>query len=434
MPRLTDGRSGSIASAQPANRRGVRIITDDHRDAPRGFGLRITQAGGKAFVLRYQIDGERHVATIGRWPEWTLAAARAEARELAQKITKGFDPNAAKARRRAEPKVSELAEEWLDVHASGLKSERAIRSYVRNDIVPAIGRMKVTDVRRADVVDIVQRKAEATPRAAAQVLNYARLIFEYAADKELIALNPVAGLKPSKIRVRGQRAPLKQVARGRVLTADEIRQFWTQVEAVGLSRLTALALKLILLTGQRPGEVAGMRETEIDGRWWTIPASRRGKTNQPNIVFLTDTALDVIAAARAELARLRRRRKAGQGDFIFETRPGSPLTTAAIDRAVDRKRAELCNWDDEQWGHWRPHDLRRTMRTGLSACKVRPDIAELVIGHSKRGIVAVYDLHGFDDERRAAMIEWEGRLLAIAEGHDPDAARRDNIIRLGGER
>jgi len=69
------------------------------------------------------------------------------------------------------------------------------------------------------------------------------------------------------------------------------------------------------------------------------------------------------------------------------------------------------------------------MRTGLSACRVRPDIAELTIGHTKRGVVAIYDRHAFDDERRAALEAWESRLLRIVAGQDPDAMP-DNVVKL----
>ena len=75
---------------------------------------------------------------------------------------------------------------------------------------------------------------------------------------------------------------------------------------------------------------------------------------------------------------------------------------------------------------------RRTMRTGLSACKVRPDVAELTIGHTKTGIVAVYDQHQFDAERRAALEAWERRLLVIVAGGDPDKVEGDNVVRMGG--
>ena len=413
---------------------GQRFYFDDHRDAPRGFGFRVTQAGGRAFILQYTVDGRQRRKTIGDYPTWTLEAARAEARELVQRIAKGSDPLEEKRRRRAEPLVKDLATEWLDKAATGLKSEKAIRAYLLNDVVPAIGNMKVTDVRRRDVIELVEAKAETAPRAAAQVLLYARRLMDYATDRDLIPANPLAGLKPGSIQVKGKRDPLKAVVRARILDHDEIRTFWANAETCGLHRLTALALKLVLVTGQRPGEVAGMHESEINGRWWTIPASRRGKTDSAHSVYLTDAALQIIAEAKEERGRLVRRRREPPSGHVFEAWPGKPVNNAALARGVERSREAMRNRNAETWGHWTPHDLRRTMRTGLSACKVRPDIAELTIGHTKRGIVAVYDQHGFEAERRAALEAWERRLSAIIEGRDPDAVDAGNVVKIAEAR
>lgn len=430
MGKLTDGRAGTIAK-MPAPATGARLVFDDHRDAPRGFGLRVTSAGGKAFILRYTIDGRQRLKTIGDWPAWGLDQARIEARDLFQKVQKGDDPLEAKRRRRAEPTVAELAAEWLERHASGLKSESAIRGYVLNDLLPTLGRMKVSDLRRRDVIEVIEAKAASTPRAAAQLLLYARRLLDFAVDRDVIPANPLAGLKPSSITVKGKRDPLRQVARGRILDSDEIRTFWQNVETSGLHRLTALALKLILVTGQRPGEVAGMHENEIDGDVWTIPAERRGKTETSHTVHLTATAKAIIATARSELERLARRRTVPASGHIFEAWPGKPINNAALCRAVDRTATALGAKDAPQWGRWTPHDLRRTMRTGLSACRIRPDIAELAIGHTKRGITAVYDLHGFETERRAALNAWEAHLLAVVAQSQRDDEAAD-AVRLRG--
>lgn len=427
--------------------KGQRFFFDDHRDAPRGFGLRVTQAGGVAFILQYTVEGKQRRKTVGEYPTWTLEAARLEASKLRREIDAGADPLEDKRRRRAEPTVEELAKEWLKKAATGLKSEGAIRGYMR-DIVEGIppddnkngkrkhglGDMKVTDVRRRDVIELVEAKAITAPRAAAQVLLYARRLMDYATDRDIIGANPLAGLKPGSIQVEGRRDPLKAVARGRILTADEIRAFWANADTCGLHRLTSLCLKLVLVTGQRPGEVAGMRDDEISGRWWTIPASRRGKTDSTHTVYLTDAALQIIADAKVEIDRLSERRKAPWSGHVFEARPGAAITNAALARAVERSRDALGNVASDQWGHWTPHDLRRTMRTGLSAAKIRPDIAELTIGHTKRGIVAVYDQHGFADERRAALEAWERRLMLVIAGQDPDAIEGDNVVMLEGAR
>jgi integrase len=429
LSKLTDGKSGTIAKAE-APTKGQRFIWDDHRDAPRGFALRITAAGGKAFVLQYAVEGKQRRKVIGAWPTWSLEAARAEARDLTQRIDKGDDPLEAKRRRKAEPTMANLAGEWLDKQ-SGLKSIGTIRGLVNNDIVPTLGDLKVTDVRRRDVIDMVEAKAEKAPRSAAQLLIYTRKILSYAADRENIPANPVADLKPTSITVKGQRNPLKAKPRARVLDHDEIHAFWTNAETSDLHRLTALCLKLVLVTGQRPGEVAGMREDEISGRWWTIPASRRGKTETDQAVYLTDTALQIVAGAKAELERLHKRRKEPWRGFIFEAKPGAPITTSALSRAVSREGKALGDsGETDGRGRWRPHDLRRTMRTELSACKVRPDIAEIVTGHVIPGIRGVYDRHDFKDERQTALEAWDARLSQIVAGQDPDAAQANNVVNL----
>ncbi len=429
MTTLSDGRAGTIAKAEtPA--KGARFMFDDHRDAPRGFGLRITAAGGKAFIIRYTIDGRQRLKTIGDWPTWGLEQARIEARRLMQLVQTGTDPLDAKRKRKAEPTIAELATDWLDRHATGLKSEPGIRALIGGDLVKALGRSKVSDIRRRDVIEVVEAKAATAPRQAAILLAYARKMMDFAVDRDFIQANPLAGLKPASITVKGKRDPLRQVARGRILDGDEIRTFWTNAETCGLHRLTALALKLVLVTGQRPGEVAGMHEQEIDGDIWTIPAARRGKTDTAHSVYLTSTAKAAIAEARSEIERLAARRILPATGHIFEAWPGKPVNNAALARAVDRMAGALGAKDVQPWGRWTPHDLRRTMRTGLSACRVRPDIAELTIGHTKRGITAVYDLHGFEAERRAALEAWEARLLRIIAGADPDRAEADNVVKL----
>lgn len=430
MAKLSDGNAGTIAKAEPPAQ-GKSFIYDDHRNAPRGFGLKITAAGGKSFILRYTVDGRQRLKVIGDWPTWSLEAARAEAQDLLRGINRGTDPLEEKRKRREEPTVAELAVEWLDRHATGLKSEKAIRAYINNDVVPDIGTMKVSDVRRRHVIEVIETKAETAPRSAAHVLLYAKRMFDYAADRDYIPANPLAGLKPSSITVKGKRTPLAPVSRARVLDNDEIAALWTKAETIGLHRLTALCLKMILTTGQRPGEVAGMHVDEIAGRVWTIPAARRGKTETAHTVYLTDTALTIIAEAKAEIARLARRRDDPPTGHVFEASPGRPVTSAALCRAVDREHKALGAKDVPPWGRWAPHDLRRTMRTGLSAARVRPDIAELTIGHTKRGIVAVYDQHGFEAERKAALEAWEARLLRIVTGQNPDQLA--DVVHLRGE-
>lgn len=408
-----------IAEAEPPAK-GRRIVSDSHRDAPRGFALRINANGGMVFVLRYNAAGKDRLLSVGEVGTWSLAAARKQAAVYRQRIDSGEDILEARRTEQREPIVSDVVTQFLKAKAD-LKSKENIESIFRLYLLPEFGTRQIKNVRRREVIATVERVAETAPRQAALLLTYTKQLFAHAEDRELIEGNPVATLRASKVS-----KALAPNARGRILDDEELRAFWTKAETCGVHRLTALALKMILVTGQRPGEVAGMRWREVSGRIWTIPAERRGKTNTSHSVPLTETAETILEAAQTEATRLSRRRKTNGEGHVFPTRPGRPITSSALGRAVIRYAQRLGSKDDGTWGQWRPHDLRRTMRTGLSAAGVNEVVAETTIGHTRKGIAAVYDLHRYDAEKRAALEAWERRLLRIAEGMPAD----DNVVAL----
>jgi integrase len=415
MPTLTD----TFLKRLQAPAKGKRIIFDDHRDAPRGFGVRITAAGTVTFVMRYNANGRDRLLTVGQWPKpWSLTAARKQAGGLRKEVDAGTDILAERRADRQEPTVSDVLVRYYRAHVDRLRSGPAISATMGRYLVPALGKTKLKDVRRRDVIAMVEDLAHQYPRQAALLLTYTKGLFAWAEDRELIEANPVATIKPRKIG-----KALSPRNRARVLSDAEIRAFWTH--DAPLHRLTDLALRFVLVTGQRPGEVAGMRWDELDGEMWTIPASRRGKTDTAHTVPLTDMALEILKQAKAEAQRLAKRRKRA-GGFVFEARPETPVTTAALGRAVGRFVKALGNQDKPEGGHWTPHDLRRTCRTALAAAGVSEIVAELVIGHTRKGIAAVYDLHRYDAEKRAALEAWERRLLRVIEGKPAD----DNVIQI----
>ncbi|WP_018952495.1 tyrosine-type recombinase/integrase [Thioalkalivibrio sulfidiphilus] len=417
MPTLTD----TLLRRLEPPAKGKRIIFDDHRDAPRGFGVRITSAGTVTFLLRYNVNGRDRLLTIGQWPKpWSLAAARKQAHDFRKQIDAGHDILEERRADRDEPTLSDALSRYFAAHVDKLKSGPAIRATLERYLVPPLGKMKLKDVRRRDVIEVLETLAHKYPRQAALLLTYTKGLFAWAEDREIIEANPVATIKPRKVA-----KAMTPKSRARVLSNQEILDFWTHAETCGLHRLTALALKLILITGQRPGEVAGMSWSEVDGNLWTIPASRRGKTDTSHTVPLTTTALEILKQARAEGQRLAKRRKRAAG-FVFEARPGTPVTTAALGRAVGRFVEALGNQNKPEGGHWTPHDLRRTCRTGLAALGVSETVAEATIGHTRKGIAAVYDLHRYDLEKRTALEAWERRLHRIIEGRTVD----DNVVPL----
>jgi integrase len=407
----------------PPPEKGKQIFWDDHRDAPRGFGLRVMAAGTKSFVLRYRAaSGAARIQTIGEWPKpWSLAAARIEAGNIRRKVDQGADPLAERRQERAEPSVAELVEEFAEARLGELDSGEEIRRYFDRDLLPVLGKRKVRSIKRRDIIAVVETKAKTAPRAAALLLTYTKLLLSFAEDREIIEISPATGIKAARIS-----KSMMTVKRGRVLEDEEIRSLWLSAESCGIHRLTAIALKLILVTGQRPGEVCGLTWDEIDTRTWTIPAARR-KTETGHSIYLTDSALELLEHARKEKARLIERRGWTESPILFEHRQGQAATTRGLSRALVRFHPELGNKNHPDWGHWTPHDLRRTCRSRLSEIGIPQEIAERVIGHTAKGVVAVYDHHRYQHEIRAALEAWDGRLNGIIE------PRADNVVILAGK-
>jgi integrase len=393
--------------------RGKRLIFDNHPDAPQGFGLRVSAGGQKSFVLRYKLNGKDRLLTIGEYGKnaWRLPAARIEAGRYRQEVDRKKDILAERRRERDAETVAEAVEAYCTQHADKLRSGKAVRSSLERYLVPKLGDTKLAKVRRRDIITLVEAIAAEHGRAAALLLTYIKQVFAFAEDREWIEANPTATIRPRKVS-RNMQARNRE----RVLTDAEIKAFWDRVEGCGMHRLSAIALKLILVTGQRPGEVAGMRWDEVSSTDWIIPASRRGKTGTAHTVQLTGTALALLEEAKAEAVRLDKRRKRKPAGFVFEARPGTPVTTAGLGRAVGRYAPALGNLDADTWGTWSPHDLRRTCRTRLAAAGIGDTVAEAVIGHTRKGIAAVYDRHKYEIEKRHALETWEWRLLGIVKG------------------
>ena len=225
----------------------------------------------------------------------------------------------------------------------------------------------------------------------------------------------------------GLRRP-KETPKTRVLSSDEIKKLWAALDLdntqIDIYRPTKLAIKLILLLGQRPGEISAMRWSEIDesAMVWTIPAER-SKNRQENRVPLNHMANKVLEQAKVYSP-------IDATDFVFRSsyRPEQALSRAAMGKAI------LRHWGKNEMGNeemgldapFTPHDLRRTVRTRLAEIGIPDVIAERVLGHKLQGLLAVYNQHPYDLEKRQALAKWEGRLAEILG----QTEHRTNVIRF----
>jgi Arm DNA-binding domain/Phage integrase central domain len=238
--------------------------------APRGFGVRVTAAGARAFLLNYRLRGREHRFTIGAWPDWSVLKAVREARNLRQRVDRGENPIEDRAPSPATAAVASILDEFVARYVRNPKQplrERTADEYESafNRLVkPRIGKLGIYEVRRSHIIKMLDEIEDANgPVAADRTLAYVRKAFNWYATRDDQFNVPV---------VRGMaRVKPKERARTRVLSDDEIRAIWPELaKAETFGAFT----KMLLFTAQRRDEVAHMSRKEIgsDGIW-TIPPS-----------------------------------------------------------------------------------------------------------------------------------------------------------------
>lgn len=382
-----------------------------------GLYIRVDPTGAKSWIYRYVFDGSRKRMVLGGYPGIGLAIARERHAGAMQDIQQGIDPGAkakeAKARRKAAPTFADMVDELWQMELSKKKSGNQTKYLLDSNTVPVWGKRKVADIKRRDIVLLLDKIRDRAPVVGNRVHGALSRLFNFAAERGVIEDSPCTRIKkmPEKPRMR-------------VLSDAEIKALWVALDlenkAVDIYRLTKLVLRLILLTGQRPGEVAGMTWAEIDedAHCWNIP-SERMKNAAPNKVPLCPMALETIQTARIYSAG---------SDFVFRSshKENEPITRHALSRAVARHWSEMEGIE----AAFTPHDLRRTLRTRLAELGVTDIIAERVLGHKLQGIMAVYNQYPYDAEKRDALMRWEGRLREIVGNTDT----KSNVIPFRGRK
>lgn len=377
----------------------VEARTDFQDEGVRGLVLRVSKKGTRTWCLVYVRDSDdsKQRVKIGRFPAMTLENARAEALRLLAGMTNGADPSQKKRDRRAELTVLDLGSLFIEKHGKRFKrSWPEDERILAVEVLPVIGEMRLSHVKRRHILDIIEAKAEAGHIAqSTRILATVRKMFAWAVDNDYLAVSPSAGIKP-----RG-----KAVRRDRVLANDEILQIWNALPGASLSWQTVDILKLMLLTGQRSGEICGIRRGEVDVELaiWALPAVRT-KNARAHIVPLSAMALEIVSRAL---------QMAGEAaDAPLFSRIGEPIESNAISQAV-RKKLQITRQA------WTPHDVRRTVATGMAGQGVAPHIVESVLNHIsgfRTGVAGVYNRHLYENEKRRALDIWAEHLDAIVEG------------------
>jgi integrase len=380
---------------------------DEYADAiVPGLALRVTDKGTKSFVLlsRFPAHPKNPTRrTIGRYGAFTLDAARECAREWLYLIDRGVDPAVENARTRAAAQHKQVntfaavAADFLDRHGRTLKKEPEARRIIEGEFVKRWAALPVAEITPQDVsIAIRAIVARGAPYQAHNAFGYLRRLYSWAIGTQEYGIedSPVERLSPKDLIGKRQ-------SRERTLTEDEMRRVWEAAGEMGYPY--GPVFRLLILTGQREREVADLSWPEIDlgRRLWTVPASRM-KGAAAHEVPLSPAAVALIEALPQFTA----------GSFVFTTTAGAKPINGFSKAKVRIDRLSGVSG-------WVLHDLRRTVRTHLSALPVQDTVRELVIAHAKQGLHKVYDLHSYQDEKRQCLDLWERRLLAIVEPSRP---------------
>jgi integrase len=389
MPALANKRVLTELTLQRLRPRAQRFLVWDSKQ--NGLALQVRPNGLRAWKCIYNVRGRTRWFHLGAGNAIGLKEARELARDIMYAVAKGEDPQAEKRARRSAGTFGELAERYREDYAQRHnKSWRQADALVRRYLLPRWAKLEAKAIHRSEVRLTIGRIS--APMLANQVLAAASAIFSWAVKQEVIAVNPCHGVERHKT-----------TSRERILSDSELPLFWQAFDRAGLA---GTALKLILLLGQRPGEVGHMRSEHIVDGWWEMPGKPSAgwpgtKNGQSHRVWLPEPVQALLSG-------------------IPNGNLHQPKQLAPVMRAIC---SELGIADKVT-----PHDLRRTHGTKITALGFGRDAMNRIQNHREGGIASVYDRHQYAEENKRVMEAVAAELIRLAEGRAPSG----NVVPFRG--
>jgi integrase len=373
-----------------------------------GLTFTLSKAGTASWVLRYMIARRPRELTLGNYPDLSLSAARRLAAEKRVSVDQGADPAEEKRAERMKAlsawTVRELMNDYvtkaLDPGNLGDRTKYYRKLDFKNHILPYFSGFAVRAVTPADVIDMLS-KSGCGWSAQKQILLSTRKLFDHAIGRQLIQVNPGAGIKLTALI-----GPRPAVRKRVMLTKEEIQKLLNSIDAIGVEN--ALALRILLATCVRGNELVKARWEYVDFEraTWFVP-DESVKTRVGFLVPITPT----VAGWFKQLRQL-----AGDSEWVLPGRTakkanshvGRTTLWAAIDRAFERGGISTRRFT--------PHDTRSTAKGHMRNLGVSREISEIALNHVLKGMEAVYDVRDEIPERRQALELWASFLVACEKG------------------
>lgn len=406
-------------AACPVGKKDVLLFDDDTR----GFGLRVTSAGGKTFLAQYQATGGKRRVPLGAFGVLTIDQARKAAKGILGAAALGGDPvaerrakDAAAARAKAESEFTfcRMIEAWAaaregDRRPSYLNIAKA--HLLRN--LPGWLDRPAAEITLAEAVRLLDELKETKGTVTAnRTLAYARAAYSWAVQRQRLPLNPLRGIE----------RPGRETPRERLLNAAELGAIWRGCDRLGPA--IAGCVRMMMLTVQRRNEVASMRWAEFDDlsnpTIWLLP-SARAKNGRAHVVHLSEPARAIIRSMPRIVGN----------PFVFAStaaRANAQKPVTAFSYAKDEIVAGIAAGGGSV-SDWTFHDFRRAGVTALADMGFAPHVCDRLLNHvtgSIQGVAAVYQRAEFMPERKKALDAWAEFLMAGAERRQLPG----NVIRL----
>jgi integrase len=373
-------------------------VTDPGR---RGLQVRVYPSGQRSFQMRYQYNGSVRRLTFGPYPLVTLAEvhfAHAEAEKL---LLQGKDPASvqlsARQAERTAGTVADLAEEFMQRYVlQHRKRPDQVQQMLDRNVLPYWKNRKAKDIRPRDVTllldRVVDRGALVTANRVSSVVSQ---MFKFGVQRGLLDGSPCVAL---------QRPGGIEEARDRKLNEDEIRALWKKLADADMSATTKIAIRLLLVTAQRRGELANARWSDInfEDHIWTIPADH-AKNGKEHTVPLSAMAVELLKDLQT---------RTSFSDWLF------PSPRESRGPVVDRSLSRAVRNNEAHFGipHFTPHDLRRTAASMMTMLGIPRLHVSKVLNHAEDSITAVYDRHDYLGEKRTALETWANHLADVING------------------
>jgi integrase len=373
----------------PPSPDGAYVLWDSYT---RGLALRVHPTDRKSWYAVYRNAGKPRWLHLGDASTIGLVDARTMTSEVMLAVAKGADPAAEKRAKRSAGTFGELATKYVEQYAKKHnKSWRQGATLVERYATERWRNLPAASIARNDVKNVL---APLKPVLANQVLASISAVFSWGIREEVVTTNPCRLVDRNDT-----------TSRERILSESELPLFWKSLDDV-VEPTTAAALKVILLCGQRPGEVSSMRFEHLKDGFWELPGAPT--THWPGTKNGSSHRVALSAPVLALIEEQADGDELPKAGFVFESRPGHPLQR--LDRSMKLVVAKLGIEPVT------PHDLRRSCASMIASLGFGRQAIDRILNHADHSIASVYDRHSYAKEDQQIMQAVAAKIIDIVEG------------------